>query len=349
MFRWLWRSAPEPKQEAQGVESVTPMVEDAGPPPVHRLVYGYPSDQRDLANTNSNTVYQPTASGRVESALYGSIRTSSFGGRLLPSFHEGIDIASLDRDRRGHPRDKIYAITDGHVAYVNRRAGNSNYGIYIVLVHADEVGEIYSLYAHLAKASSSLKVGQAVERGEVIGVMGHTASTGIPIQRAHLHLEVGVINNLNFAQWYRAQKKVPDHGNYHGHNMTGISPLAIYGGSETNLQFSMHEYLSTLPPAFTLVVKLDHAMDYFKRYPRLWIGESVDSGPVVLEASEGGVLLRGRTATAEEADQLGTQRVSVLEANEELLGRNGLRHVVHRNGKWILGKNGEAWLDILML
>ena len=57
----------------------------------------------------------------------------------------------------------------GGSAYVNRRAGNSNYGIYVVLAHDEPaLGEVYTLYAHLARVESGLHAGQPVEAGQVL-------------------------------------------------------------------------------------------------------------------------------------------------------------------------------------
>ncbi len=345
LFRWLWNRGPEPEDGFVKAVPVEEGEEVAVEPP--GLWYTHPTDQRDLWNTESTEVYQPTAAGRVESALYGSVRTRSFSGRLLPAFHEGLDIAAMQRDRRGRPLDEIYAVTDGRVAYVNRVAGNSTYGIYIVLAHDDPVGEIYTLYSHMARVESGLRAGEPVQRGAVLGVMGNTASSGIPMHRAHLHFEIGVINNSRFDVWYRAQKLVPDHGAWHGHNLTGIDPLAVFDTREKEIEFSMKRYLRELPPAFTLLFRADRLPDYFRRYPGLWQGSPFTAGAIVMSVSEGGVPLSGRMASLEEVEAMGRDSVRVLEVDEDVLGRNGLRQVVRRGGEWTFGRNGERWLEIL--
>lgn len=340
LFRWILREPVE--AEAPVVEAVEPVFVVPEKPAL-RLVY--PTDQTNLWDTSSTEAYMPTASGRLESALYGSTRTRQSGSRFLPSFHEGIDIAPLRRGRNGHALDEIYAVADGKVAYINRVAGNSNYGIYIVLTHDDPVGEIYTLYAHLARVTSTLRVGQEVAAGEEIGIMGHTASTGIPVARAHLHLEIGMIMNQRFRQWYLAQERKPDHGNFHGHNLRGIDPLAAFGQPGVLPPFSMKRYLSELTPAFTLVMRSEHLPDYFRRYPDLWKGSAFQPGGLVMDVSEGGVPIRGRQATATELEGLRSTRV--LQVNEEVLGRNGLRLITQRSGQWELGPSGREWLEIL--
>ena len=80
--------------------------------------------------------------------------------------HEGVDIRSLQHDKRGEPTDPVLASAVGEVMHVNTKAGLSNYGKYIVLRHVIEGLEIYSLYAHLSEIASGLAVGKAVRAGE---------------------------------------------------------------------------------------------------------------------------------------------------------------------------------------
>ena len=106
----------------------------------------------------------------------------------------------------GRPQDAVYAVADGIVTYVNAMAGNSNYGKYVVLTHACPSGMVYTLYAHLAAFSPGVGRGQAIKAGDVLGIVGHTANPPIPLDRAHLHFEAGLILNARFSQWCRAQK-----------------------------------------------------------------------------------------------------------------------------------------------
>lgn len=351
LFRWLLTRTPQETEEEAfnhaGIDTMAIAAQTRDAPT--GLRYVYPTDQHDLWNTESVEVYQPTASGRVESALYGSVRTRSFGGRLLPAFHMGIDIAALERDRYNRPLDSIYAVADGRVAYINAVAGNSNYGLYIVLLHEDPLGKIYTLYSHLAKIEPGLRDGMTVKAGDTLGIMGHTASTGIPRSRAHLHFEIGVVNTLRFTAWYRTQELPMIHGTYHGYNLTGIDPLAVLGEKEEDgeIHFSMKAYLEALEPAFRMIFRTSKTPDYFSRYTDLWQGPAFTAGAILMEVSEAGVPLSGRMASLAEVQAMGRDRVQVLEVNEDILGRNGRRHVVRRNGEWTLGRNGHRWLEIL--
>ena len=310
------------------------------------LEVGFPTAQTNLVDVSNHDVYMATASGRIESAHFGSTRTRSFGGRLLPAFHMGIDIAPLRRDRRNRALDPIKAVADGEVRYANRVIGHSNYGLYVVLVHDTPMGKIYTLYAHLREIADGVRAGAAVSRGDVLGTMGNTPSSIIPVARSHLHFEVGVIQNHRFSLWAASEEIRNQHGRYHGWNLAGVQPLALYENTDPVQGFSMLAYLETVPVAFKLVVDARRSVDYFERYPLLWEGDDSPRGQMVLSVSESGVVLRGRPATDEEVAE--GQLPYVLEVDEEALGRNGLRIVVSRGDSWRLGNQGVRWLSIFL-
>jgi len=350
---WRGRDRQEVPPETVSAVEVRPAAAMAAPAEVFKpvlppLKVGFPTAQTNLVRTSDETVFMPTASGRVESAHYGSVRTGNYGGRILPSFHEGIDIAPLQRDRRGRALDPVLAIADGTVAYANQRSGNSNYGLYVVLEHDDPVGTIYSLYAHLNTVSKHLREGMYITRGTPVGTMGNTPASIVPVVRSHLHLEVGMIRNRRFDAWAKAQKIDNLHGRYNGWNLTGINPLALYATTAPVRDFSMRDYLGSLPVAFELLIDAARPLDYFTRYPVLWEGPLPASGALVLSVTEGGVVQRGRRATPAERERLAAAGAPVvLMADADVLGRNGLRNVVEQGGKWELGRNGRKWLDIL--
>ncbi len=332
-----------PAQEFAEVEVAPP----PEPPPSPWKTLRLPTAQEKLLDGTPAEVFQATASGNPESGMFGTVRTANNGSGLLPHFHEGIDIAALKRGRGGRPEDEVHAVMDGTIGYINRIGGNSNYGIYVVLLHHDTVGEFYTLYAHLASVPRELRAGQPVKAGDLLGIIGNTSSSPIPMARAHLHFEVGLICNSNFAQWYRAQKLKPDHGNFHGRNFLGMNPIDVLSSARRDPDFNLVSYLHSRPPAFELEYATSHRPDFFRRYPSLWDGPAYDGGPVVLDCSDNGVLLRGRNASAEEQQAMAGAKTKVLSADETVLGRNGCRLVVRVNGSWKLGRNGDEWLDVL--
>lgn len=111
---------------------------------------------------------------------YSSI-TSPFGYRIHPvygynKFHSGVDI--------GAPYGaKIVAAASGTITLAQYNGG---YGNCVMINHG---GGISTLYAH--GSSIKVKVGQYVQRGETVMIVGSTGvSTG-----AHLHFEVRVNGN----------------------------------------------------------------------------------------------------------------------------------------------------------
>ena len=305
-----------------------------------------PTDQQDL-DPEKPGVFQPTAAGGVQSALYGSVRTTRLGNGLVPSFHEGIDIAPTQRDAHGLPTDPVRAVADGTVAYINSHAGNSNYGNYVVLTHRDPLGELYTLYAHLAAIAPGLRPGEPIRAGTTLGLMGHTPTTIVPAGRAHLHFEVGLIANSRFGAWFRAQRMTPDHGAFNGINLQGLNPLVFFGTQAASGEFEFDQFLREVPTAFEVLVSARAQWDYFRRYPKLWAGPDFGGGCMVLSCSENGTVLTGRTATPDEIARAGGARRAVLSVNEKALGRNGSRLVVRDNGVWRLGQKSEQWLEIL--
>lgn len=347
-----WNSKFGSSPEVDGPDPAHPArptvrTEPSPPPSIwNRLVY--PTGQNNLLDPEFPGVYQPTAAGTVESALYGSVRTTRQGRRLLPSFHKGIDIAARCRDRRNHPLDSIYAVADGTVAYINRVAGNSSYGLYLVLIHDDPVGPVYTLYSHLASFAPGLKVGERVAAGETLGVMGNTAVYPIPVSRAHLHFEIGLVANSRFGRWARSRKIKNDHGDYNGWNLMPIDPLEFFRWRAANPRSDFSSHLGSIPIVFEAAVRVEKFPDFFRRYPSLWEGPTVGRGAIVIACCQYGIPLRGRAATKGESEKLGNERILITSVDREALGRNGRRLISLRNNRWTLGRNGSNWISLLI-
>ena len=330
------RPAPDP------AEIVMP---SAAPHPALRGMI-FPTPQQAFFGPDGDRGIQPTVSGRPESGRYGSTRTDSRG---RASFHEGIDIAVVSRDAKGRPRDSATAVANGRVAHANRATGDSNYGRYVVLLHPDPAGPVYTLYAHLADIEPAVQAGVSVTRGARLGTVGHTPASLIPRDRAHLHFEIGLMANSRFTAWARRQGFPNPHGLFNGRNLLGVDPIPVMLQRASDPAFSMLRHLQTRSVAVTLAVQSRGRMpDFFIRHPALWT-DPAPAGPVlVLACTEGGVPVSGRNATPEEAARLGRARAVVLAVDEAVLGRNGRHLVVKRGHGWELGRNGESWLDLLL-
>lgn len=220
-------------------------------------------------------VVQATASGRPISGLFGCVRND---GRR---FHEGIDIAPVARDRRGNALDQVYAVLPGVVGYIGSVAGNSGYGRYVVIEHTQADVAVYTLYAHLASIDKGLSVGQQVEPGTVLGIMGRSAGGyTIPVSQSHLHFEVGLRLSDNFQPWYDAQKfgSPNRQGVYNGMNLSGMDPAHFWETVRAGQFHDFAEYMGALPTAFTLRIKTAQVPDFVRRYPKLVDGVAPANG-----------------------------------------------------------------------
>jgi murein DD-endopeptidase MepM/ murein hydrolase activator NlpD len=119
--------------------------------------------------------FAPEAPGSFALPLRGRLE-SGFGyrwGRL----HAGVDISVLETDR-------VRAALAGTVVKVGFQNQYAGYGNVVLLRHGNGLA---TLYAHLARMG--VRVGERVERGELLGRAGCTGScTG-----QHLHFEVRLV------------------------------------------------------------------------------------------------------------------------------------------------------------
>ncbi len=124
--------------------------------------------------------YGTAPSGKFMWPAAGRI-TAGFGNRLHPilgivRFHSGIDIAA--------PYGTLVKAADG--GQVVQAGYFGGYGYSVMIYHG---GGFATWYAHLSSINCS--IGQFVERGQVIGLIGSTGlSTG-----PHLHFEVRINGN----------------------------------------------------------------------------------------------------------------------------------------------------------
>ena len=104
--------------------------------------------------------------------------------------HDGLDIAAT-------MGSEIKSIADGVVEKVGSKVDgcvgfscNGGYGNYVVIRHQLPFGEtVYSLYGHMM-SQSELKVGETINRGRLVGLMGCTGYTQPYPCGVHLHLMI---------------------------------------------------------------------------------------------------------------------------------------------------------------
>lgn len=108
---------------------------------------------------------------------YGN-RTYTMNGKKVSDFHQGIDLISSK-----YGTDYIVAFADGVVTYAGP---NGTYGNVVYINHGSGYQTRYAHQAYL-----NVKVGQAVKKGDVLGLMGATGNVTGP----HLHFEVRINGN----------------------------------------------------------------------------------------------------------------------------------------------------------
>ena len=292
--------------------------------------------------------FAPTAPNKPwTSGSFGCVRND--GQRL----HEGLDILHLQTDRRGEPTDPVMVAADGTVVYINMKPSLSNYGNYLVVRHVVEGMEIYSLYAHLSAIRPGLKIGEQLKAGEVIATMGRTSNAEVIAKdRAHVHFELNVLVNENFAAWFKTASpgERNDHGEWNGQNLNGLDPRAILL-AEHNPKggFSLLNFIRSQTELCRVLVRATN-FPYLKRYPMLVLKnpvaekQGVAGYEIALNFNGVAFALMPR-AESEIKSRAKFQLLSVNEAEEK---SNPCRHlVVQRNGRWELANEGLRELGLL--
>ena len=294
--------------------------------------------------------FAPTTPDRPwMSGGFGCVRDNS------QRMHEGLDIIHQHTDRHGDPTDPVMATADGTVVYVSTHPGLSNYGNYIVIRHLVEGLEIYSLYAHLSAVTPGLRIGDPVKAGQVIATMGHTSSNEpIGKWRAHVHFELNVLVNDNFASWFRKTFTSPgqrnDHGEWNGQNLNGLDPRQILLGEKPGQpKFSLLNFVRSQTELCRVVVRVTN-FPYLKRYATLVLSNPVAekqgiAGYEIALNYNGVAFALIPRAESEIKSHAKYQLLSVNEAEERA---NPCRHLVVKHGShWQLTNEGLRELDLL--
>ena len=123
----------------------------------------------------ADTIYWPLAEGSFVITSPFTTRISPVSGQLLA--HEGIDMAA--------PLDTPITAVYGGV--VEELAENSRSGAYVQIKHTRSDGTVFhSAYLHQYMNKITVKLGDTVTAGQVIGAVGNNGwSTG-----PHLHFEI---------------------------------------------------------------------------------------------------------------------------------------------------------------
>jgi len=310
-------------------------------PTANRAIFEPGGEERYFVGT----VGKPWMSG-----TFGCVRSDGW------QIHEGLDIRSIQRDKRNEPIDPVLATADGTVAYINRRPSLSNYGNYLLLRHTIEGLEIYSLYAHLKEFRAGLQHGHAVKAGEAIATMGRTSNTreGISRERAHVHFELDLAVNGRFPEWY--QKTFPgqrnDHGGWNGQNLIGLDPrLVLLAQEQKGAKFSLLDFVRHQTELCRVVVR-DTNFSWLKRYPGLIHPRSPAAdkeGLIGYEIALNFIGLPYELIPRAASEVKSKSKYVLLSVNAAEQQKNPARRLVVRDkrGQWQLASNGQHLLDLL--
>ncbi len=312
--------------------------------------YAWPTPNRAFElRQDLEAFVQPTVSGLVHSGLFGCVRSE---GR---QFHEGLDLKPVARDGRGEASDAVFAILPGIVRYVNERAGSSSYGRYIAIEHTSTRPAIVSLYAHLLSVAPEIRPGTTVEAGATIGIMGRSAGGySIPKQRAHLHLETGLVLTARFQTWFERQKypSPNEHGLFNGMNIVGFDFLDFAERVRDGQVEDVRDYLRRLPVAAEILVRSRHTPDFVTRYPDL-LRAPVPAAGVAgwrIEFTWFGLPIGWWPLTGLELEGSAPSRTSVALHDPVLLGRFPCQSLItSRGGHPVIGSKAADILEMLFV
>jgi hypothetical protein len=317
---------------------------------IHAQPFVLPTDNAALFEPGGEERFFVGTPGRSWiSGAFGCVRSEGW------QVHEGLDIRSLEQDKRGEPTDIIRATAEGTVVYVNRDWKLSNYGIYVVVQHPIQGLEVYSLYAHLSRVAEGIAAGQAVQAGSELGVMGRTANTQSRISkdRAHLHFELNLLINENFSSWFEKQypNQPDDHGMWNGRNLAGLDPRQILLTQQLHGErFDLAHVVRSQPELMRVAVR-ETEFPWLRRYPQLVgynpISETEGVAGYEIAFNFNGVPYELIPRAASELSS--AARVVLLSVNEAEYELRPGRKLVRRSGdSWQLTRSGELLVDLLL-
>ena len=263
-------------------------------------------------------------------------------------FHEGLDLFPVRTNSQGVAQDTIFAAINGTVAYMNKSSSDSPYGKYVVLEHDQFEPTLYTLYAHLNKIHDSLKIKANIKVAQQIGKMGNTASFRIPLQRSHLHFEVGIRLSGNFDTWYNRQgfKSKNKHNNFNGYNLVGLDPIKFYSEYQKSSFLRPIDYLSSLPTVAKIQVNYGATPNLLVRNPSLILNPE-NKQPLKSWICSFGPF--GFPLVFEKSSQRINQPVRILSYDERHDSEWCRKLIINRNGKLHIADQLGTYLELIFL
>jgi peptidoglycan LD-endopeptidase LytH len=181
--------------------------------------------------------------------------------------------------------------------------------------------------------------------------MGRTSNAEVIGKwRAHVHFELNVMVNDNFASWWRVASpgERNDHGEWNGQNLNGLDDRQILL-DEQKPNFNLLTFLQSQTELCRVLVRATN-FPYLKRYPMLVLKnpvadkEGIAGYEVALNYNGVAFALMPRA----ESEIKSRAKFQLLSVNEPEELANPCRNlVVRRGGRWQLGNEGIRELELL--
>jgi murein DD-endopeptidase MepM/ murein hydrolase activator NlpD len=205
----------------------------------------------------------------------------------------------------------------------------------------------------LSAIRSGLTIGEAVKSGEVIATMGRTSNAEVIAKdRAHVHFELNVLVNDNFAAWFKINSpgERNDHGEWNGQNLNGLDPREILLGEHNPAKkFSLLDFLRSQTELCRVLVRATN-FPYLKRYAALVLKnpvaekEGVAGYEIALNYNAVPFALMPRA----ESEIKSRAKIQLLSVNEAVEKANPCRKLlVQRAGRWQLTDGGIREMELL--
>jgi hypothetical protein len=174
----------------------------------------------------------------------------------------------------------------------------------------------------------------------------------IPVDRAHLHFEIGLVVTQGFQAWYDGRRfgSRNEHGIWNGQNLMGVNPIAFYDDWRAGRMTTAQDFFGRMETAVRVRIATYRTPDFVTRYPSL-LTKPMPFGPVAgweIRFNWTGLPFAWTPLTGGEVIGLPATQPQIIEVNAALVRRERSRSVaVERGGTWAIGKDLEMVLQQL--
>ena len=177
-----------------------------------------------------------------------------------------------------------------------------------------------------------------------------SSAEAIAKDRAHVHFELDLLVNDNFAAWFRTGSpgERNDHGEWNGQNLTGLDGREILLAEKSG-KFNLLDFMRGQTELCRVLVRATN-FPYLKRYAALVLrsptAEKEGAAGYEIALNYNGVAFALMPRTASEIK--GGAKFQLLSVNEAVQKANPCRKlVVKRGSRWQLTDKGVRELEIL--